>query len=64
MGNDSRRPQNTAAEVSAGWRDPARHGEEQAPLDNDVLAQRAEQEPVDAGLEHPEGDHPSLGSPS
>ncbi|WP_018639854.1 hypothetical protein [Parafrankia elaeagni] len=50
MGNDSRRPADTAAKVSAGWRDPARHGGERGPLDDDVLASRTEQERVDAGL--------------
>lgn len=55
MGNDSRRPMDTAAQVSAGWRDHARHSGVQGPLDDDVLAERTEQERVDAGLRQQEG---------
>ncbi len=60
MGNDSRQPEDTAAKVAAGWRDPARHGGEQGPLDDDVLAERTEQERVDAGIPHAESDRPNI----
>ncbi|MCK9904310.1 hypothetical protein CC117_17590 [Parafrankia colletiae] len=59
MGNDSRRPADTAARVAAGWRDPARHGGISGPLDDDVLARRTAKERADAGLPRSEKDAPA-----